>query len=72
MREKDPFRLELMEYYSTALWHLQVKAPKHFIELDQVADCKQIVTFNNYQEEVQLSALAQDLQRLNKSSAAAW
>ena len=24
VREKDPFRLELMEYYSTALWHLQV------------------------------------------------
>jgi anaphase-promoting complex subunit 3 len=46
VREKDPFRLELMEYYSTALWHLQ--------------------------EEVQLSALAQDLQRLDKFSAAAW
>merc|ERR1719341_12067 len=46
VREKDPFRLEMMEYYSTALWHLQ--------------------------EEVQLSALAQDLQRLDKFSAAAW
>jgi len=46
VREKEPHRLELMEFYSTALWHLQ--------------------------EEVQLSALAQDLQRLDQSSAAAW
>jgi len=46
VREKDPFRLEMMEYYSTALWHLQ--------------------------EEVELSALAQDLVRLDKMSAAAW
>ena len=46
VREQDPYRLELMEYYSTALWHLQ--------------------------EEVQLSALAQDLQRIDKFSAAAW
>merc|ERR1712222_173671 len=36
----------MMEYYSTALWHLQ--------------------------GEDQLSALAQDLQRLDKFSAAAW
>merc|ERR1719481_1432850 len=46
VRERDPYRLDMLEYYSTALWQLQ--------------------------EEVQLSALAQDLQRLNKSSAAAW
>ena len=24
LREQDPFRLDMMEYYSTALWHLQV------------------------------------------------
>jgi anaphase-promoting complex subunit 3 len=46
VRAQDPYRLELMEYYSTARWHLQ--------------------------EAVQLSALAQDLQRIDKFSAAAW
>lgn len=29
LREKDPFRLEMMEYYSTALWHLQVERKKY-------------------------------------------
>jgi len=24
MRDLDPYRMEFMEYYSTALWHLQV------------------------------------------------
>ena len=24
LRDQDPLRLEMMEYYSTALWHLQV------------------------------------------------
>ena len=24
VREQDPYRLEMMDYYSTALWHLQV------------------------------------------------
>lgn len=46
VREKDPHRLAFMEYYSTALWHLQ--------------------------EEVELSALAQDLTRTDKFSAATW
>lgn len=46
VREKDPYRLDMMEYYSTALWHLQ--------------------------EEVALSALAQDLQRIDKRSPITW
>merc|ERR1719318_383477 len=46
VRERDPFRLDMLEYYSTALWHLQ--------------------------EEVALSALAQDLQKIDKLSPAAW
>jgi len=46
VRERDPYRLAFMEYYSTALWHLQ--------------------------EEVELSALAQDLTRIDKFSAASW
>lgn len=46
VRERDPFRLDMLEYYSTALWHLQ--------------------------EEVALSALAQDLQKIDKLSPATW
>merc|ERR1719500_22842 len=46
VRERDPFRLDMLEYYSTALWHLQ--------------------------EEVTLSALAQDLQRIDKLSPVTW
>jgi len=46
VRERDPYRLDMLEYYSTALWHLQ--------------------------EEVALSALAQDLQRIDKHSPATW
>jgi len=46
VREDDPFRLELMEYYSTALWHLG--------------------------QEVSLSSLAQDLQRIDKLSPITW
>jgi anaphase-promoting complex subunit 3 len=46
LREREPFRLENMEYYSTALWHLQ--------------------------EEVELSALSQELTRADKTSAQGW
>ena len=46
VRERDPYRLDMLEYYSTALWHLQ--------------------------EEVALSALAQDLQKIDKLSPATW
>merc|ERR1719318_1883626 len=46
VRERDPYRLDMLEYYSTALWHLQ--------------------------EEVTLSALAQDLQRIDKLSPVTW
>jgi len=46
VRERDPYRLDMLEYYSTALWHLQ--------------------------EEVSLSALAQDLQKIDKLSPATW
>jgi len=46
VRERDPYRLDMLEYYSTALWHLQ--------------------------EEVALSALAQDLQRIDKHAPATW
>ena len=46
MRTKNPHRLDLTEYYSTALWHLQ--------------------------EEVELSVLAQELTRVDKSSPQAW
>jgi len=46
VRERDPYRLDMLEYYSTSLWHLQ--------------------------EEVALSALAQDLQRIDKLSPATW
>ena len=46
MRNKSPHRLDLTEYYSTALWHLQ--------------------------EEVELSVLAQELTRIDKSSPQAW
>jgi len=42
VREADPFRLQLQEYFSTALWHLQ--------------------------DEVELSALAQDLQRIDRAA----
>ena len=46
VREDDPYRLDLMEYYSTALWHLG--------------------------QEVSLSSLAQDLQRIDKQSPVTW
>jgi len=46
LREKDPFRLEMMEYYSTALWHLQ--------------------------DDIELSALAQDLTERNRLDAVSW
>merc|ERR1719219_2745672 len=46
VRERDPYRLDMLEYYSTALWHLQ--------------------------EEVSLSALAQDLQKIDKLSPVTW
>jgi len=46
VRERDPYRLDMLEYYSTALWHLQ--------------------------EEVTLSALAQDLQKIDKLSPVTW
>ena len=42
----EPYRTDLMEYYSTALWHLQ--------------------------QEVSLSALAQDMLEQDKMSAATW
>ncbi|XP_023328144.1 cell division cycle protein 27 homolog isoform X5 [Eurytemora carolleeae] len=46
LRDQDPLRLEMMEYYSTALWHIQ--------------------------DDVELSALAQDLTQRNKMSAVSW
>ncbi len=46
LRDREPFRLDFMEYFSTALWHLQ--------------------------DDVELSALAQDLTRWGKSSPQAW
>lgn len=46
VREMEPYRIELMEYYSTALWHMQ--------------------------QEVSLSALAQDMLEQDKMSAATW
>jgi anaphase-promoting complex subunit 3 len=46
VREMEPYRTDLMEYYSTALWHLQ--------------------------QEVSLSALAQDMLEQDKMSAATW
>ncbi|KAI9550321.1 hypothetical protein GHT06_001751 [Daphnia sinensis] len=46
VREMEPYRTDLMEYYSTALWHLQ--------------------------QEVALSALAQDMLEQDKMSAATW
>ena len=46
VRERDPYRLDMLEYYSTALWHLG--------------------------QEVQLSSLAQDLQRIDKRSPVTW
>ena len=46
MRELDQYRTDCMEYYSTALWHLQ--------------------------DEVELSALAQDLTSIDKMSAQSW
>lgn len=46
MRELEPHRDNMMEIYSTALWHLQ--------------------------QEVKLSALAQELVALDKNSAATW
>ena len=68
----------MMEYYSTALWHLQVftnidhlLVGQH-ISTDFKYISRKIVTLIHWQEEVQLSALAQDLQRLDKFSAAAW
>ena len=76
VREKDPFRLEMMEYYSTALWHLQVFTTiKHLLGSifpQMISTARKVVTMMHFQEEVQLSALAQDLQRLDKFSAAAW
>ena len=46
VRDNDPYRLEMIEYYSTALWHLG--------------------------QEVSLSTLAQDLQRIDKLSPVTW
>lgn len=46
LREIDPFRTDCMEYFSTALWHLQ--------------------------EEVDLSALAQDLTSADKLASQTW
>lgn len=46
VHKKEPHRLQYMEIYSTALWHLQ--------------------------KEVALSALAQDLIKLNKNSPVTW
>jgi len=46
LREQEPYRLDMMEYYSTALWHLQ--------------------------DDVELSALAQDLTQRNKLDAVSW
>ena len=45
-RDHDPHRTDFMEYFSTALWHLQ--------------------------EEVDLSALAQDLTRIDKMAPQTW